>query len=180
MKPVLRLLRDAVFGDPVVKAQERIHAAMVAIAKCKGDLAEARQMVSFYHDRVMGLDPYKSWWEFAAARGKLEEYTIERDALGDLLQQLYQRLNKVEDNAHASNATATPAAKAAAIADAARGDAGAALRKVADAFGVTRAADATDAIRAARVDAIADAWPAHASAAASEGVRVGDAAPDAR
>ena len=111
MNAALVLLRDALFGDPAVKAKARVHAAMEAIAKCKGDLATARQMVDFYTDRVMSLDPYKAWWDFADAREKLEEYTNERDALGDQLQTLYQRLNKVEDFAHASVTTFNAAAK---------------------------------------------------------------------
>lgn len=122
MSPALTLLRDALFGDPAVKARLRIHAAMEAIAKCKGDLATARQMAEFYHDRVMSIDPHKSWWDFAQAREKLEEYTTEHDALSDQLQTLYQRLNKVEDNAHAS------VTAAASVADAERASVTAAMR----------------------------------------------------
>ena len=95
MRAALKLLRDTLRGDPLTKQEERADIAMRAIAKCKGDINEARVMVQFYTDLVKETDPYKQWWLYARRRQKLEDNELTLQANIDNLFKLYAQLDNI-------------------------------------------------------------------------------------
>ena len=86
---LIALLRDTFRGDQ----DEHVDAAMLAVARCEGDLRQTAHMRDFYAELVRQTSPYDDWWRYAQRRQKLHEHEQRHAVLGELLMELYARLD---------------------------------------------------------------------------------------
>lgn len=77
---LIRLVLDAVCGNPVAKQQERIDGAAEIEAHALSDAAFHRTLVSHYGDRVAAINPHDDWWGFAAVKQKQVDHQAELTA----------------------------------------------------------------------------------------------------
>lgn len=94
-----KLARDILFGDPVTKQEERIEQAMLAVARCHGDIDQCKKMLFFHQEQLHKVDPHEDWWLFAHRRQKVHDYDAQLTALADNLQRLHARFDAIRSKA---------------------------------------------------------------------------------
>lgn len=72
---LLRMLIDAVRGDPIKKQYERVEAAVKIKAERVSDAEFNRTMTNFYTQRSASINHETHWWEYADAKQKEHDHT---------------------------------------------------------------------------------------------------------
>lgn len=78
---LFEFIRQMLFGDPVVKQQERVQQAVLFEAHANGDLVVAKIMRDYYVRTAARIDHSNKWWEYAAAKQKAQDYEDDHEDL---------------------------------------------------------------------------------------------------
>lgn len=68
------MLKDALFGCPIQKQEERVDYAVTRHAEALGDIQFAYMMRKHYADLAQSIKPDINWWGYANAKEKEKHY----------------------------------------------------------------------------------------------------------
>lgn len=78
---LFRMLRDAIFGNPIANQRNRVDKAILAEAEALGDVLVAKTMRDHYLHAATGIDHTQKWWDYANTRQKAQDYADEYELL---------------------------------------------------------------------------------------------------